>query len=74
MKKALYAHPDAVIAALAIIFLGILISFYLWATGVIVIQLHRSLTPAPSQSASGFNLQGASKLDLRGLSVTSTTQ
>jgi hypothetical protein len=67
MKKKLYAHPDAVIAVLAIVFLFALIAFYFWATDAIVVQIRRSLTAAPQQAASGFDLDAASKLDLRGL-------
>ena len=67
MKKKLYAHPDIIIAVFAIVLFCVLVSFYSWATDAIVEQIRRSLTSATPQSAAGFNLDGASKLDLRGL-------
>jgi len=69
MKKKLYSHPDAIIAALAFVLLCTLAAFYSWATDAIITQLHRSLVSVPPQTAAGFNLDGASKLDLRGLLV-----
>lgn len=67
MKKNILAHPDILIGVFALIFLGILLSFYSWATGAIVAELHEAvIAPAP-QAATGFDLQDASKLDLRGL-------
>jgi hypothetical protein len=68
MKKKLFSHPEAIIATLALIFLIILIAFYFWATDAMVTQLHRSLVSAAPENVPGFNLSGASKLDLRGLS------
>ena len=67
MKKKLYAHPDIIIAVLAFSLLCLLISFYFWATDAIVVEVRRSLTAAAPNVAAGFNLDGASKLDLRGL-------
>ncbi len=67
MKKKLFSHPDAILAVLALIFLVILVAFYFWATSAIVTQVHRSLVAPLPESASGFNLKGASALDLRGL-------
>ena len=69
MKKKLYSHPDVIIATLAFVLLCTLAAFYSWATDAIITQLHRSLVSVPPQTAAGFNLDGASKLDLRGLLV-----
>jgi hypothetical protein len=45
----------------------ILASFYSWAIGDVFNQVSRALASPPAQSAVGFDLPGASKLDLRGL-------
>jgi hypothetical protein len=68
MKKKLFSHPEAIVATLALIFLIILVVFYFWATDAMITQLHRSLVSATPENVSGFDLSGASKLDLRGLS------
>lgn len=67
MKKKLLSHLEIVIAVAALVFLGILIFFYLWAIDAIVTQLHASLVNPTPQNVSGFDLKKASKLDLRGL-------
>jgi hypothetical protein len=67
MKKKLFSHPDVILAVLALILFGVLVAFYFWATDAIVTQVHRSLIAVAPESASGFNLKGASALDLRGL-------
>ena len=67
MKKKIYAHPDVIIAVLALVLLFVLIAFYFWATDAIVTQVRRALTSAAPQNAVGFDLDGAAKLDLRGL-------
>lgn len=67
MKKFFYSHPDIVIAGCALVFLGFLLGFYLWAINDIFVQVHRALTFSSTQSANDFDLAGAAKLDLRGL-------
>lgn len=73
MKKTLFSHPDITIVTLAIVFLGILIFFYSWAIGVIVTQVHTALSASPGQTAAGFDVQEAGRLDLRGLLNQSST-
>ncbi len=67
MKKFLHSHPNIFIGTLAVIFIGTLIIFYSWAIGDVFDQIEMALTTPSAQSTSGFNLSGASKLDLRGL-------
>jgi hypothetical protein len=67
MKKIFYSHPDTIIAALALIFLGTLIAFYSWASNDIFTEVHKALTFSPSQQTDSFNIAGAAGLDLRGL-------
>jgi len=78
MKKILYSHPNITIGALALIFLAVLVAFYVRAIDGVVAPLHAALMAPPSESKSGFDLQGAAKLDLRGLvkpsSSTTTAQ
>ena len=67
MKKLFYSHPDTIITILVLIFLGILVAFYTWASNDIFVEVHQALTFSPSQTADSFDLTGASALDLRGL-------
>jgi hypothetical protein len=67
MKKKIFSSPDVLIVALALVFFALLVVFYFWAIGAIVTQVSRSLAPPVSESFSGFNIEGASKLDLRDL-------
>ncbi len=67
MKKFLYTHLNITIGALAVLFIAILAGFYLWAIGDVFGQMKRALMPSPSHDAVGFDLAGASKLDLHGL-------
>jgi len=73
MKKLLHLHPNFVIGTLAAVFLGILVIFYLWATGNAFTELRLSLATPVSQTIGSFNLAGAAKLDLRGLVVGTST-
>ncbi len=69
MKKFFYSHPDTVIAALALILLVVLLSFYLWASNGIYTEIYRAFTFTPAQPSDSFNLTGAARLDLRGIAV-----
>jgi hypothetical protein len=72
MKKILHRYPIVVMIALLIIFVGILISFYVWGIGDIFSDIDQALVSPPSQSSGSFDLPGAAKLDLHGLVSTST--
>jgi hypothetical protein len=67
MKKFLHSHPNIVIGTLAVVFIVVLASFYSWAIDDVFDQMGRALASPSVQSAVGFDLPGASKLDLRGL-------
>jgi hypothetical protein len=67
MKKFLHSHPNIVIGTLAAVLVVVLVGFYSWAIGDVFTQMGRALAPPSAQSAVGFDLPGASKLDLRGL-------
>lgn len=67
MKKILHSHPNIIIGTLAVVFVVVLASFYSWAIGDVFNQMSRALASPSAQSAGGFDLSGASKLDLRGL-------
>jgi hypothetical protein len=68
MKKQAFSYTNSLVVGFAIIFFALLIVFYFWATGAIITQVRRSLILPSSASFSGFNITGASKLDLRGFS------
>lgn len=70
MKKFLNAYPDFIIGTLALVFIAVLVVLYLWASGDIFTQINRALAPPVAQSAQGFNLSAASKLNMRGLVVS----
>lgn len=72
MKKILHSHPNIIIGTLAVLFLAILITFYLWAVNDAVAQLRTALMVPPPQNITGFDLAGAAKLDFRGLIATSS--
>jgi len=73
MKKFLHKYPNFVIGTLAIVFLAVLIAFYFWAINDAVAELKSALVTPPAQSASGFNLSAAARLDYRGLINISTS-
>jgi hypothetical protein len=67
MKKFLHSHPNIVIGTLATVLVIVLVSFYSWAIDDVFDQMGRALASPSAQNAVGFDLPGASKLDLRGL-------
>ncbi len=68
MKKIFHAHPQIVIATLAVVFLAVLVVCYMWATNVIYAEVHQALTSSLPQSSDAFDLTDAARLDLRGVS------
>ena len=75
MKKFLHSHPNIIIGTIAVVLVGTLVFFYSWAIDDMFSQIPRALMPPASKSITGFDLSGASKLDLRGLAndVSSST-
>ena len=67
MKKFSHSHPNVITGTLALVLSVILVAFYFWGINDMVIQLHRALIAPSPQSAAGFDLSAAAKLDLRGL-------
>ena len=67
MKKILSNHPEAVILALAVVFLAVVAGFYLWGVGKIVNVTSQALNSTRPATVTGFDLSQASQLDLRGL-------
>jgi len=55
------------ISALVVIFLGTLIAFSIWTVGDVFTQIHLALISPLPQSAGGFDITNAAKLDWRGL-------
>ena len=67
MKKFLYSHPNIIIGTLATVLIVVLAVFYFRGIADVFDQMGRALASPPAQSAVGFDLSKASKLDLRGL-------
>jgi hypothetical protein len=67
MKNFLHSHPNIVIGTLAVVLVVLLAGFYSWAIGDVFDQMGRALATPPAKSAVGFDLSGASNLNLRGL-------
>jgi hypothetical protein len=67
MKKFLHSHTTIIIGTLAVVFIVVLVSFYSWAIDDVFRQIDRALTSPSTQNAVGFDIPGASKLNLRGL-------
>lgn len=72
MKKILHSHPTIVIGTLVVVFIAVLVASYSWAIGDAVMEINSALAPPPAQSAEGFDLSSASKIDFRGLISTSS--
>jgi len=72
MKKIIHSHPTIVIGTLVVVFIAVLVAFYSWTIGDAVMEINGALAPAPAQSAEGFDLSSASKIDFRGLISTSS--
>ena len=66
--KLLRSHFTAALALLAAIFLAVIVGFYVWGVGYLVASVAQvdngNMAVAPAQQ---FNLDGAAKLDYRGL-------
>jgi hypothetical protein len=67
MKKILSSHPNTVITVLVLVFLVVPIALYAWVINGIVLDAQQALSSAPAGSGTGFDITGASNLDLRGL-------
>lgn len=76
MKIFLRTHVNAILFCLAILFLVLVVGYFVWGVGYIIMEFGQANTsnvaaaPAPS-----FDLQDAAQLDYRGiatLTVTST--
>jgi hypothetical protein len=67
MKNFLHSHPNIVIGTLAGALVLVLVGFYSWAIDDVFDQMGRALASPSARSVVGFDLLGASKLDLRGL-------
>ena len=67
MKKFFREHPEVVLITLALLFAGTIIGTYAWGIGNIVANVNGALKATPTAESTGFNIDQASKLDLRGL-------
>jgi len=67
MKKFFKSHPEATLIILALVFTGAIIGSFAWGVGDVITVANDALKFTPSQARPGFDLDAASKLDLRGL-------
>lgn len=68
MKKFFRKYLDAVLAILALLFLGILFSSFSWGIGRVIQEVDRGMNAGGAAGGNaGFNLTGAKALNLRGL-------
>lgn len=75
MEKIYRNHLVAILAGLAVVFLVVIIGYYIWGVGYLLMSEDvAEKTATTSSQIPQFNLDAASKLDYRGLLATSTTQ
>jgi len=68
MKKILRKYPETVLAILAIVFLGVILAYFSWGIGEMVVEVDRAVNVTPEVSGGvGFDLRGAQALNLKGL-------
>lgn len=72
MKKFLRSHPSITIGSLALVFIATLVVFYFWAINDAFTELRLALVPPVPQALTGFDLEGAAKLDLHGVATSSS--
>lgn len=68
MKKILRKYPEAILTVLALVFLGIIFSYFSWGIGDALGTVNNALNPEIGLGQNiGFDVAGAQALDLRGL-------
>jgi len=72
MSRFLRYHPEAVLVALALVFLIILFGFYFWGINDVVVVVNTALNQATPQQNMGFDFTTAQNLHWYGLVSTST--
>ena len=67
--KTLFRHyPEATLAVLAVVFLGIIIGYFSWGIGDVAVEVNRAVQANVSSGTNAsFNLEGAEDLHLPGL-------
>lgn len=73
MKKFFLAHPDVILATVAIILLVVLIGFFSWGINDVVFEIEHASVSVGNQAQSGFDIQAAASLDFRGISTSTTS-
>ena len=68
MKQILRKYSETTLILLALIFLGIIVTSFIWGIGDVVREVNRAVSTKGSAGGNvGFNLKDAAALDLRGL-------
>jgi hypothetical protein len=68
MKNLLRKYPQAALVTLALLLLAIIIAYYVWGIGDVVTAVNQAVNDKVSAGkTTGFDLQDAKNLNLRGL-------
>lgn len=73
MKKFLKSHPETLLIVLAIFFLGIIVGYFIWGISDVIGAVNQALTFTVPAEKMSFDIDGASRLNLRGLYGASST-
>ncbi len=61
-------HPDVVLITATVVFLAVLIGYFFWGITTLVATFNAAINPGKTEGAAlRFDLQGAAKLNLKGL-------
>jgi hypothetical protein len=74
MRNFLRTHTNAILTVLVILFLGLIIGYFIWGIGYIVMEVSKANTgKATSAAGPVFNLQSAAQLNYRGVATSTPT-
>ncbi len=67
--KAFFRHyPETTLAIFAIVFLAIIVAYFSWGIGDVIVEVNRAVQAnVPAGANTSFNLEGAEALRLPGL-------
>jgi predicted PurR-regulated permease PerM len=75
IKNTIKNHMSIILAIVALIFVGVVFSYFSWGIGYLVTTFNSiNNGSAPASQVTGFNLDDAAKLNYRGLMGSTSTQ
>ncbi len=66
-KEFLRNHPEALLIAVAIVFVVLIVGSYLWGVSYVATNVDRAFNYVPPQPNIGYDLQAAQKMNWHGL-------